>query len=428
MYITKISINNVRSLKSISWEIEEGKCPGWHVIIGDNGSGKSTFLKAISLVLIFNQFDALRQDSNEWLNREANNGFIDIKLYRDWESDFFTGKGKTYNRNNFPVGIDLVRLPNKVSFRKKTDKTDPSRYIWGEVVKGWFSAAYGPFRRFSGGDKDYQKLFYSHPRLASHLSIFGEDVALGESIEWLKGLQFKKLESKSERSLIDTITSFVNNTDLLPHGAKINKITSEGVEFIDGNDCPLLVEELSDGYRSILSMTFELIRQLLQVYDVDKVFGGKDNPHIIAPGVVLIDEIDVHLHPTWQKEIGIWFCRYFPHIQFIVSTHSPIICQAATEGTVYRLPKPGSGDSGQMITGQDLNRLLYGNVLDAYGTEVFGENVTRSEISRQKQTRLAQLNQKSRHDELTEEERKEHQDLQAMMPSNPNISPKSFVK
>lgn len=428
MYITKISLKNIRSLKSISWEIEKDQCPGWHVIIGDNGSGKSTFLKAISLALIFNQFDALRQNSNEWLNRDTDSGYINIELLRDQAHDQFTGKGNTYQREKFPVKVDFVRLQDKVSLRKGKSKEDPSRYVWGEVVKGWFSAAYGPFRRFSGGDKDYQKLFYSHPRLAAHLSIFGEDVALGESIEWLKELQFKKLESKSERSLIDTIISFVNNTDLLPHRAKISRITSEGVEFIDGNNCPLLVEQLSDGYRSILSMTFELIRQLMQVYGVDQVFGGQDNPYIIASGVVLIDEIDVHLHPTWQKQIGLWFCKYFPNIQFIVSTHSPIICQAATGGTVYRLPKPGSDDSGQMITGQDLNRLLYGNVLDAYGTEVFGENVTRSEVSRQKQTRLAQLNQKSRYEELTEEEQQEHQMLQAMMPSNPNVSLEALAR
>lgn len=419
MYLTKISLKNVRSLKSITWEIEQDQCPGWHVIIGDNGSGKSTFLKAISLILIFNQFDALRQNSNEWLNRNAENGHINIELLRDTEHDYFTGKGSTPKKKLLPLKVEFSRSSNKVIIKKEKSTLDPSRYIWGETVKGWFSAAYGPFRRFSGGDKDYQKLFYSHPRLAAHLSIFGEDVALGESIEWLKKLQFKNLESPSEDSLINTLISFINNTELLPHGTKINKISSEGVEFIDGNRCPLLVEELSDGYRSILSMTFEMIRQLAQVYDVNQIFGGEDNARIIAPGVVLIDEIDVHLHPTWQKQIGIWFCKYFPNIQFIVSTHSPIICQAATKGTVYRLPRPGSDDCGQMITGQNRDRLLYGNVLDAYGTELFGENVTRSEISQQKQTRLAQLNQKARYEQLTEEERQEHQTLQAMMPSNP---------
>ena len=422
MYITRIVLKNVRSLKSITWEIEKNQCPGWHVIIGDNGSGKSTFLKSISLVLIFNQFDALRQDSNEWLNRNADNGHISIELLRDTENDRFTGKGKTYQAELLPVKVDLIRSQNKVSIKKEKSTIDPSRYIWGETVKGWFSSAYGPFRRFSGGDKDYQKLFYSHPRLAAHLSIFGEDVALGESIEWLKELQFKKLESQSEHSLIDILISFFNNTELLPHGTKINKISSEGVEFIDGNGCPLLVEELSDGYRSILSMTFEMIRQLVQVYDLKQIFGEENQAQIIAPGIVLIDEIDVHLHPTWQKKIGIWFCKHFPNIQFIVSTHSPIICQAATQGTIYRLPKPGSNDTGQMITGQNRDRLLYGNVLDAYGTELFGENVTRSEISQQKQTRLAQLNQKARYEQLTEEESQEHHTLQSMMPSSPDVN------
>ena len=421
MYIKKISIENVRSLKSITWEIEETQCPGWHVILGDNGSGKSTFLKSISLVLIFNQFDALRQNSNEWLNKDSDSGYISLQLVRDEEQDPFSGKGKTYQKKLLPAKVDLTRIKTNVTIAKGKNKEDPSRYIWGQSVKGWFSTAYGPFRRFSGGNKDYQKLFYSHSRLAAHLSIFGEDVALDESIEWLKELQFKKLESPSQDSLIDAITAFINTNNLLPHGAKINKISSEGVEFIDGNNCTLLVEELSDGYCSILSMTFELIRQLVQVYGVDQVFGD-NNSKIIAPGVVLIDEIDVHLHPTWQKEIGIWFCQYFPNIQFIVSTHSPIICQAATQGTVYRLPKPGSHDSGQMITGQDLDRLLYGNVLDAYGTDVFGENVTRSEASRQKQKRLAQLNQKARYEELSEEEKQEHQKLQAMMPSNPDFT------
>ena len=421
MYIKKISIENVRSLQSITWEIEETQCPGWHVILGDNGSGKSTFLKSISLVLIFNQFDALRQNSKEWLNKDSDSGYISLQLVRDEEHDPFSGKGKTYQKKLLPAKVCLTRVKTDVTITKGKQPEDPSQYIWGQSVKGWFSTAYGPFRRFSGGNKDYQKLFYSHSRLAAHLSIFGEDVALDESIEWLKELQFKKLESPSQDNLIDTIIAFINTNNLLPHGAKINKISSEGVEFIDGNNCTLLVEELSDGYRSILSMTFELIRQLIQVYGIHQVFGD-NNSKIIAPGVVLIDEIDVHLHPTWQKKIGSWFCQYFPNIQFIVSTHSPIICQAATKGTVYRLPKPGSNDSGQMITGQNRDRLLYGNVLDAYGTEIFGKNVTRSEASQQKQNRLAQLNQKARYEELSENERKEHQTLQAMMPSNPDFT------
>ncbi|HBY79411.1 MAG TPA: hypothetical protein DEG47_20960, partial [Cyanobacteria bacterium UBA11148] len=283
---------------------------------------------------------------------------------------------------------------------------------------GWFSAAYGPYRRFKGGNQDYEKLFDSNPKLAAHLSIFGEDVALTECLKWLQDLQFKKLEGDPEGNLLDSLKEFVNQSGFLPHQAHLEHVSSKGVEFIDGNGCRLPVEELSDGYRSILSLTFELIRQLARVYGYQSIFDPNDPTKIIPPGVVLIDEIDAHLHPTWQRKIGIWFREHFPNLQFIVSTHSPLICQAATVGTVYCLPKPGSNELGSMVTGQDLDRLLYGNVLDAYGTEAFGADVTRSDESKKYLQRLAQLNCKELREQLTEDERKEQQKLRAMMPTS----------
>jgi len=137
-----------------------------------------------------------------------------------------------------------------------------------------------------------------------------------------------------------------------------------------------------------------------------------------VPGVVLIDEIDAHLHPTWQRRIGIWFREHFPHIQFIVTTHSPLICQAADVGTVWQLPKPGSDDAGGMLTGRDRDRLIYGNVLDAYSTEVFGADVTRSEASKARLKRLAELNMQELQGALSESERQEQEQLRAAMPTS----------
>jgi len=115
---------------------------------------------------------------------------------------------------------------------------------------------------------------------------------------------------------------------------------------------------------------------------------------IDLPGVVLIDEIDAHLHPSWQTKIGQWFTRYFPKIQFIVSTHSPLICRAAENGSIWRLAAPGSDRPSEEITGTDRERLINGNILDAYGTEMFGANVSISEESNKKLNELADLNVK----------------------------------
>ena len=426
MYIKRVEIENVRSLKSLIWKIDEDQCPGWHVIIGDNGSGKSTFLKAISFVLVFDEVFGLRQNWNELLTKNSNEGNILVDILHDEKIDNFSLFVKYYLKNSCRLEVLLKKNNGEVNldYEKEYSPKEnlfPSRFIL-TGSKGLFSCSYGPFRRFSGGDKDYQDSFKSYPRLTAHLSIFGEKVALTECLDWLQQLRFKQLEKKEEGNLLNSIIEFVNQSDFLPFNARIKDISSDGVTFIDGNNCELPVEELSDGYRSILSMTFDLIRQLVRVYGFDQVFDPNDPTKIIAPGVVLIDEIDVHLHPTWQRRIGIWFREHFPKIQFIVTTHSPLICQAASVGTVYRLPQPGSDEQGEMITGQMLDRLLYGNVLDAYGTEVFGEGITRSEKSKQNLARLAKLNQKAKHEPLTETEEEERQKLKAMMPSNPDIS------
>ncbi|AEI62546.1 hypothetical protein LILAB_03105 [Corallococcus macrosporus] len=288
--------------------------------------------------------------------------------------------------------------------------------VW-ECKPGWFSAAFGPFRRFTGGNEDYEKLFDAYPRLARHLSVFDESVALTEGLKWLQRLQFKKLEKDPDGALLEPLTRFINQPEFLPHQARLEKITSRQVLFVDGNGYRVPIEELSDGYRSTLSMTFELIRQLADCYGAKKVFDPKDPTCVNVPGVVLIDEVDAHLHPTWQRKVGHWFRKHFPKMQFIVTTHSPLVCQAADEGSVWRLPRPGTNEEARQVTGVELDRLIFGNVLDAYGTGVFGEGVTRSERAKERLQRLSELNVKELRKGLSAAERKEQSALRASQPT-----------
>ena len=135
-----------------------------------------------------------------------------------------------------------------------------------------------------------------------------------------------------------------------------------------------------------------------------------------------IDEIDAHLHPAWQQRIGDWFVARFPEMQFLVTTHSPIICRAASHGSVWVLPAPDSDEAPRRVVGTELGRLVDGNVLDAYATELFGEEVTRSEQSKQKLERLARLNRKRLKRRLSIKEQRELEHLRAVMPSSPNTT------
>jgi predicted ATP-binding protein involved in virulence len=87
---------------------------------------------------------------------------------------------------------------------------------------------------------------------------------------------------------------------------------------------------LSDGFRSIMALAGDLIWRLIEA------FPESNNP-LLEEGVVLIDELDIHLHPTWQRNIAGLLRRTFPHIQFIMATHSPLVAASAGEDAVtYR--------------------------------------------------------------------------------------------
>ena len=419
MYVSRARIENVRIISSLDLDLTRDAAPGWHVILGDNGSGKSTFIRAVSVALVGREnAAALRQDWSSWLGECDSSGNIALSVRADPELDRWVEKGKQSNKPIRPrVSFTRSEAQDSVSPEFSGDYT--RRTVWGGG-KGWFSAAFGPFRRFRGGDRDYEKLYYSHPRLAAHLSAFGEDVALSEALEWIKNVQFRALENDvNATALKEGLVRFINASDLLPYDAKIAEITSSGVVMNDGANAKVPVEEMSDGYRSVLAMTFELLRAMETAFGTRHLVQSlnTDDGTVNLPGVILIDEIDAHLHPAWQKRIGTWFVKRFPRAQFFVTTHSPIICQAAESGSIWRLASPGSEEKSGRVKGQDLDRLLYGNVLEAYSTEHFGTDVTRSLTSKEMLSALAKLNRKSLRDELTEDEQQQRLNLQRRLPS-----------
>jgi predicted ATP-binding protein involved in virulence len=151
-------------------------------------------------------------------------------------------------------------------------------------------------------------------------------------------------------------------------------------------------------------------------YTPKDIFGSfKSQMMIPVAGVVLIDEIDAHLHPTWQTRIGQWFTQYFPNLQFIVTTHSPLICRACEKGSIWRLAAPGSDQISGLVEGEAKDKLVYGDVLDAYDTEVFGPDITRGKEGRSKQEEYRSLVYKENYGvKLSQEEKKQLKHLKSI--------------
>jgi len=420
MYIKKVEITNIRSIDH--FEMTFDNPAGWHVLIGDNGSGKSTILRSIALALIGSeQAAALRTNWKDWLRKGEENGAVSLDLISDPYFDHYAFEGGFMGVRFDP---EPINLNNSVNLSYKNKDEDPNAVklesnIILPTLPGWFSSAFGPFRRFTGGADEWNEVFRNSQlkKLSAHLTLFNESVALTETVGWVMKQQFQKLEQKN--NYLDGIKELINSIDFLPGDTKLNDISSDGVTFIDGEGSIISVNQLSDGFRSILSLTFELLRLITDSYAGLNVFKKTQDGTIFisVPGIVLIDEIDSHLHPTWQTRIGQWFTKYFPNIQFIVTTHSPLVCRACEKGSIWRLSAPGSEVESGQVTGTDRQRLIYGNVLDAYGTDVFGEDVSQSANAGEMLKELGDLNLKSFKGIISEEEKKRMRELKTILPT-----------
>lgn len=114
----------------------------------------------------------------------------------------------------------------------------------------------------------------------------------------------------------------------------------------------LQVTDLSDGERSLVVMGFDIARRLAQLNPKDPA------PTVNGQGVVLIDEIDLHLHPKWQRRIITSLTSAFPKLQFIATTHSPQIIGETPAGRAILLREDGGSEVLDESLGRDSGWIL----------------------------------------------------------------------
>jgi len=123
------------------------------------------------------------------------------------------------------------------------------------------------------------------------------------------------------------------------------------VRFETGEVAPW--QELSDGFHIYLAMVADIARRAVMLNEQD----GGEAPALVE-GVVLIDEIDLHLHPRWQRVVLDGLCRVFPRLQFIVTTHSPQVLSSAENRQVRHLVGGKIQEHGVFVEGRDSNAIL----------------------------------------------------------------------
>ncbi|MCU0864105.1 MAG: AAA family ATPase [Planctomycetes bacterium] len=360
MYVDRVKLQNIRGFAELDFDLRrpDGSHAGWTVFTGDNGSGKSALLKAIAIALLGRETARLLQPSfHRWIRQgcEPYEAAIEIAVLK-CQDDRVVGSGREPN-DPFPAKLVLTNGGKETHLRdarpdgKNDNYTTPQRTIWAPEADGWFSCGYGPFRRVFGDSSEAARLMVA-PSTERFVTMFQEAASLAEVDRWLRSLKHKELERREEEAEQLRLLIELLNDDLMPNSIRIDHVDSEGLWLVDRNGVQLSWSEMSDGYRSSLALLADIVRHLIKTFGTAGLVRRNDDGRLVVAhsGVVLIDEVDAHLHPEWQREIGFWLKSHFPHIQFLVTTHSPLVVQAADPGGLFRLPEPGSGEPPRRLT------------------------------------------------------------------------------
>jgi energy-coupling factor transporter ATP-binding protein EcfA2 len=406
MYIDKITLVNIKSFKNLEFSLsrENGQHAGWTVFTGNNGAGKSTLLKAIAIALRGKEVGrALQGSFNRWVSDGETTGSISLEIVHTPHDDTVSTGGRFSGGNKFPAQVNFTSgsRETNIDIGKPADKPanyqTPQRTIWNPESTGWFSCGYGPFRRVFGASPEATRSMVS-PLTESFVTMFQEAASLAEVDSWMRDLNHKTLEKKPlEQAQLALLLNILRD-DLLPDGMTIDRVDSDGLWLKDAHGLELAWGEMSDGYRSALALLADIVRHLIYAYGWEHLttVNSSGKTVINRSGVVLIDEIDAHLHPSWQQKIGFWLKEHFPKIQFLVTTHSPMICQAADPNGIFVLPAPASGDVPRALSDDDYQKVIASRPDTILLTSAFGMQNTRSPIAVEKIAKLSKLKAKQR--------------------------------
>ncbi|MER5265501.1 AAA family ATPase [Actinosynnema sp. NPDC002837] len=400
MYISQVRLRNVKGFHGAREVDLKLTAPGWTVIAGRNGSGKTSLLRAIALAVSGPAVARnLVPDFENWVTAGQREGVVQVQFTHDRRVERF-GKGRP-PEGRLWAGLGWT-MPDEESrpthrglqpsLKEKLEgsKTAALRGPWQDNPTGWFCAAYGPFRRLVGGAGEAQRLMLSHGPVSRLASLFHEDASLAEGVGWLIEQHLRSLERRPGAEELKTVALGVLSDGLLPDDYRIEGVDSDGLWVVSGGHrFPL--REMSDGYRTVAALVVDLIKQIHESYGDLKTAPTAHGLALTAPGVVIIDEVDAHLHVSWQKRIGGWLKEHFPNIQFVVTTHSPYLCQAADPGGLIRLPGPDQQEPPRVVDQDLYERIVYGSGDDAVLSELFGLDTPYSERAQELRAELVEL-------------------------------------
>lgn len=325
VYFKEVEITDVKCFKGthkISFAKPNGEPQQWNVILGNNNTGKTTILKVLaSLEPKQNiQEDKKYIGPTHIINSEINNTYkiqAHLGLVNNW--GFNANKSKT-DENEYGFYAIVSR-----SFDEDENEFD-------FISKSYF-VGYGISRKIS------ETSLSSNDSEKDNLKgIFQDDVRYTNPEEWLLQLALTANNGNQNSEKLYNKVHEILTSDLLPdvkdiklkYETRNNSVQNYALFHTDYGQVRL--RELGYGYQSTMVWVVDLAKKMFER------FYKLENP-LHGAAICLVDEIDLHLHPDWQRKIIKYLSGVFPNVQFIVTAHSPLIVQSAEDVNLIILEK-----------------------------------------------------------------------------------------
>lgn len=366
LYFDAIEIENFRKFENFQVEFD----PSFNLLIGDNGVGKSSIL------------DALRISIGTFLVKLdiASNASLHSEDVRMSYSDFSQRAPRPVY--HYPISIrskcsvDDVEYYWERALQKSTGKT-----TWGSG-NGVVALSDEWQRRLNAGDESLVLPFFGYygtnrlwkPRntpandkLERFGRLAGYDDCLGACIDyelmrrWFKQqllIDFQGVHDANDYALVkDAVARCVQHLTGFSDVQVYYDAAYEDIALSYRDDESAIhrdsLHALSDGYREIITLVSDIAYRMAVL---NPNLG--DDALAKTPGVVLIDEIDLHLHPKWQSQIIGVLRSTFPAVQFITTTHAPVVIASIDGSHIRKMAADGAWESVDLTYGRDVSEIL----------------------------------------------------------------------